>query len=152
MEREVRSANAALADAVSRGDSIAVADLYSADARLLAPGGELLAGRSEIEAYWRAGIALGVSRLELVSLELELGDATAVEVGRYAVSVRAEHRPMTVHRGLYLVVFGQQGRRTWQRALEAFSAGTRSAPAREVAPARRAGARDDSGCAARASG
>ena len=121
MQCEIRKANAAFTSAVGRGDPLAIAGLYTPGARSLLLGGELLAGRREIEAFWRAGIALGVSSLDLVSLELQLEGAVAVEIGRYAVSARSDDREVAVERGTYVVVHRQQAESSWQRAVEVLS-------------------------------
>jgi len=121
METEVRRATAAFADALSRGDAAGAAALYAEDAKLLAPKAELVAGRAEIEAYWRTGVALGVSRLELETIELELAGALAVELGSYAILVSAERGEPLVDSGKYLALHKQQRDGSWRRAVDVFN-------------------------------
>lgn len=121
METAVRRATAAFADALSRGDAAGAAALYAEDAKLLAPKAELVAGRAEIEAYWRTGIALGVSRLELETIELELAGALAIELGRYAILVSAERGEPLVDSGKYLALYKQQRDGSWRRAVDVFN-------------------------------
>lgn len=121
MEDEIRKASAACARAVSGGDVEGAAALYASDAKLLAPAVELIAGRNEIEAYWRAGLLVGVSRLEFETQELELVEALAIEIGRYLVSVQADGGEPVADRGTYLVLHRQQSDGSWRRAVDVFN-------------------------------
>ena len=117
MESEISDGTRRLATAIRRGDASAASWLYADDATLLAPGAAPLHGRAEVEAYGRAGLDLGLRRLELERLRLEhLADAV-LELGRYAVSLR----PATAERGSYLVLHTQTAAGSWQRAVEVFS-------------------------------
>jgi ketosteroid isomerase-like protein len=126
METEVRKAAAALADALRRGDAARAAALYTDDAKLLVPRAELVAGRAEIEAYWQTGITLGVSRLELETLELEPVRVVTVEIGRYAIVVSADRGDPVVDRGKYLALHKQQADGSWHRAVDVFNPDGRS--------------------------
>jgi ketosteroid isomerase-like protein len=118
MEHDIRNTNAALADAISHHDPLAIARLYSPVARLLLPGGQLLIGNDEIAAYWSTGIALGLSSLDLGTPKFELRGAAAV--GRYATSVHDAGRSSRVEHGTYLAVHGRQYNGSWLRVLEAY--------------------------------
>ena len=131
METEVRETSAALAEALTRGDAPGAASLYEEDAKLLAPRAKLVAGRAEVEAYWRTGITLGVSRLELETLELEPMGEVAVEIGRYAIVVSADRGEPVVDRGKYLALHRQQADGSWRRAVDVFNPDGRT-PARRT--------------------
>jgi ketosteroid isomerase-like protein len=121
MERDVREAAAALADALSRGDAAGAAALYVDDAKLLTPRTELVAGRGEIESYWRTGIDLGVTRVGLEMLELGLAGAVAVEIGRYTILLSADRGDAIIDRGKYLALHKQQPDGSWRRAVDVFN-------------------------------
>jgi ketosteroid isomerase-like protein len=57
--------------------------VYTADARILPPGGEMIGGREKIKEFWQGAIdSLNVASVQLVSMDVEdLGD-TAYEIGR----------------------------------------------------------------------
>src|SRR5262245_44454031 len=63
-EKEVHSPldlqRKALAEAVSRGDAVAVARIFTLDAKLMLPGFETIAGREPIQKFWQAGLGSGV--------------------------------------------------------------------------------------------
>lgn len=121
MEHAIHETAAALATAISRGDAAGAAALYAADAVLLAPTAELVAGRRQIETYWRTGIALGVSRMELKRLELRFASTVAFEIGRYALSLAADRREPVADFGKYFVLHVQHGDGSWRRAVDVFN-------------------------------
>jgi ketosteroid isomerase-like protein len=116
MDHDVREATAQLASALARGDAAAAAALYADGGRLLAPTAELIEGRAEIEAYWRAGIAVGLSRLVLAADEIELDGSEALEIGRYELVVGDG-----ADTGKYLALHRRQRDGTWRRAVEVFN-------------------------------
>ena len=122
MEHAIRETAAALATAISRGDAAGAAALYADDAMLLATSNDLVAGRSQIETYWRTGIALGVSSIELNVGELRFATAVAFEVGRYALSLVTDRREPVVDLGQHFVLHVQHTDGSWQRAVDIFNA------------------------------
>jgi ketosteroid isomerase-like protein len=121
MEDGIRQATLALADALRRGDAAAAAALYADDGKLLSATADLIAGRREIEAYWRAGIGIGLSRLELQPLGLERGSWDAVEFGRYVLALERDGDTRVADRGKYLVLHRRQADGSWRRAVDVFN-------------------------------
>jgi ketosteroid isomerase-like protein len=72
--------------AFDAGDPSALAALYADDARTLPPGGPAVAGRSEIESYWRSDIGEGGATTTLTPADaIVQGDGLHVE-GTYRVT------------------------------------------------------------------
>lgn len=116
MEDQVRAATARLVAALARGDAPAAGALYVDRGRLLAPTAELIEGRAAIEAYWRTGIAVGLSRLVLAAETIELDRSEAIEIGRYELVVGDG-----AETGKYLALHRRQRDGTWRRAVEVFN-------------------------------
>jgi ketosteroid isomerase-like protein len=58
--------------AVARGDATAVAALYTEGGQLLPPGGEIVTGKADIEAAWKAVLGTGaIKRTVLNTTTLE---------------------------------------------------------------------------------
>ena len=121
MEDGVRNAAVALVDALARGDAADAAALYAEDGKLLTPAARLIEGRGQIEAYWRAGISVGLSGIELEVEEVETGPEFAVEIGRYAFTLAVEAGGPTVDRGKYVVLHRRQPDGSWRRGVEVFN-------------------------------
>jgi ketosteroid isomerase-like protein len=117
---EIALARAAFVDAVRAGDVPAVADLYREDARLLAPEAEALHGRDDVASFWGAGVASGITDIELEPQDVERVATAAWEVGSYVLRLRPPAGEPVVDRGRYLLVYRLDAGR-WRRAAEMFA-------------------------------
>jgi uncharacterized protein (TIGR02246 family) len=100
----IEAANRAFRAALLRGDAEAVAALYTADAKVIAPGSEVASGRAAIKAFWQKTVEGGVSDLVLTTDDVGSAGDLAYEDG--TVKVVAKDGRETV--GRYVVV--------WKRA------------------------------------
>ncbi len=93
-EDDVRAAiartNRRFEEAMSAGDPARAArDAYTADARALPPDMPIVRGREALEQFWVAAAAqLGVARLQLSTLELEVHGAVAHEIGTATLTLK----------------------------------------------------------------
>lgn len=115
---EVASTTAAFLAAVRAGDAGAAAAAYTDDAQLLAPGTKPLTGRTEIEAFWRAGIDSGVTEVRLHVSSTSCSRELAYEIGRYEMRLRAEDGAVVRESGHYLLVHSRQPDGSWRREAE----------------------------------
>jgi ketosteroid isomerase-like protein len=120
MEREVTETSAALVAALENGDASAAGRLYTEDARLVASATEPIEGRADIEAYWDAGVRLGLSALKLERRLLETVGTGILELGRYAAHMQGEVG-RTVEQGTYLVLHAKSADGLWRRAVDVFN-------------------------------
>jgi ketosteroid isomerase-like protein len=120
MEGEIEQATAALVRALKHGDAATAAGAYAENAMLLAPATDVIRGRSEIEAYWLAGISVGLTAVEFERQVLEAMGGSVIEAGRYAVSVGVARTGRVVDRGTYLVLHRQVADGSWRRAVDVF--------------------------------
>ncbi len=102
VHEHVRAMNDLFCDALRRGAPEELADLYTADGQVMAPGGDFVRGHEAIEDFWHGALDKGLRGLRLHSIELEVFADTAVEVGRYELLGPGEAR---VDEGKYLVVW-----------------------------------------------
>ena len=120
MRDRILESTGALVSAVARGDAHAACVVYTAGARLLTPTADLISGRRQIQAYWRAGIDLGLTGLELEMGELQLVERVAVEIGRYGLSVNGP-RGVVIDRGPCVALHRPDADGSWHRAVEVFN-------------------------------
>jgi uncharacterized protein (TIGR02246 family) len=121
MEDGARNAAVAFADALGRGSAAEAAALYAEDGKLLTPAARLIEGRHQIEAFWRAGLAVGLSSIELEAVEFETGPGFAVEIGRYTFTLAVDGGGPTVDCGKYVVLHRRQTDGSWRRAVDVFN-------------------------------
>jgi uncharacterized protein (TIGR02246 family) len=125
---EVMPASVQLAEALSGHDAAAAAALYAEDARLLTTAEQIL-GRADIEAYWNAGMTLGLSRAVLTPTEVRVGDRVAVETGCYEFTLTGgPGQPAAVDRGTYFVLHRRDDNGSWRRGVELFDVDPAEAP------------------------
>lgn len=99
----VEAGNRAFKEAFLRGDSRAVAALYTEDAKVIAPGSEIASGRPAIAALWQKVIDTGVKDLTISTTAVEAAQDFAYEDGIVKL-VAADGKTTT---GRYLVVWRQ---------------------------------------------
>lgn len=105
---EVRAAieagNRAFVVAFLKGDADAVAQLYTENAQVIAPGEPVAHGRAAIAAAWRRTIESGVTDLSLQTADVESAGDLAYETGK----VRIVSRDGTSTEGRYVVVWKRE--------------------------------------------
>jgi uncharacterized protein (TIGR02246 family) len=118
LERAVAATRAAFVAALSMGDAKTAAAVYADDARLLPPAAEPMQGRDAIEAFWRAGLAAGITSVVLEALDLGYDERLAYEIGRYELRLEPAEGGIVLERGTYLLVHALQADGSWRRAVE----------------------------------
>ncbi len=99
-------------EVVGRGDFAALDRVYTRDARILPPGGEMVEGLDAIRAFWKqAAKDLGVTHVRLNPFEAEVTGDIAYEVARGEVGTAQGALPIK-----YIVVWKRQdGAWRWHR-------------------------------------
>ena len=101
--------NRTFGQAFHRGDAAGVAALYSENAFLLPPGGEMMQGRANIQSFWQAVMDSGVKEAELETLDIEAGgDSLAREIGRYVLTIQQGSETVKSP-GKYVVIWKREG-------------------------------------------
>jgi uncharacterized protein (TIGR02246 family) len=118
---QIASSRAAFVTAIAGGDAKSACAVYTDDATLIPPAADRLKGREAIERFWTAGLAAGMSRMEVEAEEIRGACDLTYELGRYAIELEpADGRPV-LERGTYLLVHEQQADGSWLRAVETFN-------------------------------
>ena len=81
VRQSVEAGNRAFVAAFLRGDATAVADLYTENAQVIAPGAPIATGRAAIAAFWQSSIASGIKDVTLETTEVESDGSLACETG-----------------------------------------------------------------------
>ena len=111
MRQGIDAANRRFEEAFNRGDIAGAAEgVYTHDARILPPEAEMVRGRENIVQFWQgAAQQMGITRVELRTVELESQGDTAYEIGRATLTV-GDGQQVAVK---YVVIWKQEGG-TWR--------------------------------------
>ncbi len=111
----IQSLSDKFAKAFNAGDAAAVAALYTEDAVILPPGGEMMKGKSAIQAFWK-GAAEQLSDGKLTTVDVKpLGSEAAREIGTFTFRTKgAQPQEIT---GKYVVVWEKVGN-DWKLATD----------------------------------
>ncbi|KAA3436854.1 YybH family protein [Rufibacter hautae] len=71
--------------AFAKGDAAGIAALYTQDGMLLPSGSDIVQGQEAISQYWQGAINAGMKECHLETVEVELLEDTAIELGRYVL-------------------------------------------------------------------
>ncbi len=102
----IRAANQRWMNAYEQRDLDALAARYTEDAQSFAPDRPPVVGRRAIRDFWAETVQGPMKKLELHSVEIELHDTTAIEIG---TSRQIGATDNELGRFRYLVVWKRQG-------------------------------------------
>ena len=88
--------------AYNQGDAAGLAALYTVNGQLLPTSNDFISGKSAIQKFWQARMNPGVSSVKLESVEIEVHDETAIEVGVYSVQGQGNQ---VLDRGKYIAIW-----------------------------------------------
>jgi uncharacterized protein (TIGR02246 family) len=106
-------------EAFNKGDAAAVANMYTMDARVLPPNGEMAEGRPNIQKFWQGAMSTGLKMVSLETVHVETQGNVAVEIGRYT-STAPGAGTTTTDKGKYVVEWKREGE-SWKLAVDIFN-------------------------------
>ncbi len=90
-------------EVVANGDFAAIDRVYTKTARILPPGAEMITGLEHIQAFWKDAISvMGVQSIKLSTIDLEVLDNAAIEIGRAELGTSHPASPTVVK---YMVIW-----------------------------------------------
>ena len=115
---EIRAVITGWLEAVRRGDSAAISELYTPDGRFMVPNAPIAEGRAAIAALWGNLLSLPGAALTFGPTHIEAAESgdLAFEVGTYQLGFDKEGRRIE-DRGKYVVVWKRAGG-SWRAAAD----------------------------------
>jgi ketosteroid isomerase-like protein len=93
----------------------ALADVYTADARILPPGGPLVSGLPGITEFWSGLIqAVNATAAVLTSIDVMPAGDDLVEIGKAVLTIQPEGQPQTSELEVKYVVYWRQESGKWK--------------------------------------
>ncbi|MGQ8337028.1 YybH family protein [Sunxiuqinia sp. A32] len=99
---EIQSANDQFVEAYQSGDAQAVADRYTADAKVYPENSDVVQGTEAIAEFWAGAISMGVTEVMLQTVSATRYGNMAVEDGRYMLHLEGGQM---VDQGKYVVTW-----------------------------------------------
>jgi uncharacterized protein (TIGR02246 family) len=104
----------AFSEAFAKGDFKTLANMYTEDAILMPPDGEMVKGRPAIEAFWKGAQQSGLTGAQLTVVEVTSSGDQATEVGTAVLTLKPANQPEAKQNGKYLVMWKRQPDGTWK--------------------------------------
>ena len=92
--------------AAAKADVAALADMYTATARVFPPNSDVVQGRNAIQGMWKSVFDGGITNVSLTTTDVESQGDLAYESGTYEMKLKDGK---TVDRGKYIVVWKRDG-------------------------------------------
>ena len=110
----IEAANAKFSEAFGRGDSKALAALYTPDAIVFPPDSEPVRGNEAIGAFWKATRDSGVQSAVLTTLEVGRSGDVVHETGKVTLTIKPEGKEPMTAMSKYVVVWKRQPDGAWK--------------------------------------
>jgi len=82
-EEDIAAVEVLWEKAANSGDAAGLTALYTDDAALLPPASPMVQGKDNIQAYWKAMVDMGVSNMDLETIETAVFGKDAFKVGTF---------------------------------------------------------------------
>lgn len=110
--------NRDFAAALNAGDAKAAAAAYTEDAVLIPPGEDIVRGRANIEAYWRAALEEGGMRdASVETIDARSSGDLGYEVGTFVLTVNGPDGEAIVDSGRYVELLRLESDGKWYSTL-----------------------------------
>ena len=114
VRKAIEEVNARWIEAFNRGDAAGVAALYTEDATVLPPNGEMVQGRQGIRNFWSGAIRMGLKDPSVTTVAVGGSGDTAYEIGKYTLKIQPAGQEGVTESGKYVVVWKRQADGTWK--------------------------------------
>jgi uncharacterized protein (TIGR02246 family) len=122
VRQTIESANRQFEAAFNRGDTVALAALYTEDATVLPPGAPSVHGREAIQQFWQSVRDAGVRTATLATQDVQASGDYAHEIGAATLQIQPEGGAASTEQVKYVVVWKRQPGGTWQLHVDIWNA------------------------------
>ena len=112
IRRAIEAASRGFVEALNKGESAKIADMYAEGARLLPPNSPMVNERQRIQEFWQ-GFADTRAKLSLTTVDVEAQGNVVIEVGTYELISPDNKRDA----GKYVVVW-RRHKKDWKLAVD----------------------------------
>lgn len=112
--KSIEEACAKCSEAIRQSNVAGVVDVYTVDATLVPPDGEILKGKQAIEELYRKFFQMGMKDIVFTTIEVGGSGDTAYEIGKTKVRIQPEGQAAMIDSTKYLVIWKRQADATWK--------------------------------------
>jgi uncharacterized protein (TIGR02246 family) len=110
----IAEANIKFGEVFRSGDAVALASLYTEDAWLMTPAGEIFKGREGVEAFWVGAFQMGMKGVVLTTVDVMRMDDMVGEFGTADLTIKPEGQDEIKDVAKYLVIWKKAADGTWK--------------------------------------
>ena len=114
VRKSIDEACAKYSGAIREGNVAGVVDVYTVDATLVPPDGEILKGKQAIEELYKKFFQMGMKDIAFTTIEVGGSGDTAYEIGKTKVRIQPEGQAAILDSTKYLVIWKRQADGTWK--------------------------------------
>jgi uncharacterized protein (TIGR02246 family) len=114
VKKSIEAEIAKYSEAIREGKVADVSDVYTDDATMLPPDGEMIKGKQAIEELYKKLLQMGMKEIVLTTIELGGSGDTAYEIGKTNVRIQPEGQAAVIDSTKYLVIWKRQSTGTWK--------------------------------------
>ena len=114
VRKSIEEANAMYSEAIRQGNVDGAVALYTDDATMVPPDGEIVKGKQAIEELYKKFFQMGVKDIVLTTIEVGGRGDMAYEIGKTKVRIQPEGQATMTDSTKYLVIWKRQADATWK--------------------------------------
>lgn len=114
VRKSIEEAIAKYSEAIRGGNVAGVVDVYTIDATMVPPDGEMVKGKQAIEEFYKRLFQMGMKEIVLTTIEVGGSGDTAYEIGKTKVRIQPEGQAAKTDSTRYLVIWKRQAVGTWK--------------------------------------
>lgn len=114
--KSIEEADAKYSEAIRGANVAGVVDVYTVDAIMAPPDGEIVKGKQAIEELYKKFFQMGLKEVALTTIEVGGSGDTAYEIGKSKVRIHPDKsgQAAMLDSTKYLVIWKRQAERTWK--------------------------------------
>jgi len=114
IRKSIEEANTKYSDAIQKNNLADAVALYTDDATMVPPDGELIKGKQAIEELYKKFFQMGMKEIVLTTIEVGGSGGTVYEIGKTRVRIQPEGQAAILDSTKYLVIWNRQTDGTWK--------------------------------------
>jgi uncharacterized protein (TIGR02246 family) len=114
VRESIEEADAKYSEAIRQSNVAGVVDVYTVDATMVPPDGEIVKGKQAIEELYKRFFQMGMKEIVFTTIEVGGSGNMAYEIGKSKVRIQPEGQAAMTDSTKYLVIWKRQADGTWK--------------------------------------